>query len=35
MGATFDVLPEASHFLQNTHGAEVAQTVLRRIADEG
>jgi len=34
MGATFDLIPEAGHFLQNTHGAEVADHVLRRIAEE-
>ena len=34
MGATFDVIPEANHFLQNTHGAEVAGHILRRIGEE-
>jgi haloalkane dehalogenase len=32
MGATFDVLPTANHFLQNTHGEEVVRCLLRRIA---
>lgn len=32
--ATFDLLPEARHFLQDTHGAEIAGTVLRRVAEE-
>ncbi len=34
MGATFDVIPDANHFLQNTHGAEVVEHILRRIAEE-
>jgi haloalkane dehalogenase len=34
MGATFEVIPEANHFLQNTHGAEVAERILRRIAED-
>ena len=33
MGATFDVIPEANHFLQNTHGAEAAEHIRRRIAE--
>lgn len=32
--ATFDPIPEAGHFLQNTHGAEVARLLLLRIAQE-
>jgi haloalkane dehalogenase len=35
MGATFDPIAEAGHFLQNTHGVEVASHLLRRIAEEG
>jgi haloalkane dehalogenase len=34
MGATFDLLPDANHFLQNTHGEAVAGIVLGRIAEE-
>ena len=34
MGATFDAIPAASHFLQDTHGAEVAAHILRRISEE-
>lgn len=34
MGATFDLIPDANHFLQNTHGPLVADHILRRIADE-
>lgn len=34
MAATFDLLPDANHFLQNTHGEAVARIVLRRIDDE-
>ncbi len=34
MGATIDVIPEAAHFLQNTHGPEVVEHILRRIATE-
>jgi haloalkane dehalogenase len=34
MGATFDLIAEANHFLQNTHGETVARIVLRRIDDE-
>jgi haloalkane dehalogenase len=30
-GATFDAIPEAGHFLQNTHGARVADIILRRL----
>ena len=30
MGATFDPIPDASHFLQNTHGARVAELILER-----
>lgn len=35
MGATFDLLADAGHFLQNTHGAVIVDTILRRIAEEG
>jgi haloalkane dehalogenase len=31
MNATFDAIPEAGHFLQNTHGKEVAKFVLAKI----
>ena len=31
LNATFDTIEEAGHFLQNTHGVEVAGHVLRRI----
>ena len=34
MGASFDVIPDANHFLQNTHGAEIAELILRRISEE-
>jgi len=34
MNASFDAIPEAGHFLQNTHGAEVAGFVLARISKE-
>lgn len=32
--ATFDLLPQARHFLQDTHGAEIAEIFLRRVAEE-
>jgi len=32
MNASFDAIPEAGHFLQNTHGEVVARHILRRIA---
>ena len=32
--ATFDLLPQARHFLQETHGAEIAEIFLRRVAEE-
>ena len=31
MGASFDPIPEASHFLQDSHGAQVAELLLKRI----
>lgn len=34
MNASFDAIPEAGHFLQNTHGKQVAAFMLARIADE-
>jgi haloalkane dehalogenase len=34
MNATFDPIPEAGHFLQNTHGKEVAELLLGRISQE-
>lgn len=30
MNATFDPIPDAGHFLQNTHGAEVARLIIER-----
>ncbi|MBT6274914.1 MAG: alpha/beta fold hydrolase, partial [Chromatiales bacterium] len=33
-GATFDAIPEAGHFLQNTHGPEIVRLLLGRIAAE-
>lgn len=35
MGGTFDPIADAGHFLQNTHGPEIVDILLRRIADEG
>lgn len=34
MNATFDGIPDAGHFLQNSHGAETAGHILRRIGEE-
>jgi len=34
MGGTFDPIQDAGHFLQNTHGHEVADTLLARIDGE-
>ena len=34
MNASFDAIPEAAHFLQNTHGSEVVYLLLARIAEE-
>jgi len=34
MNASFDAVTQAGHFLQNTHGAEVAAHVLDRIEQE-
>ena len=34
MNATFDPIPEANHFLQATHGKQIVETLLQRIADE-
>jgi haloalkane dehalogenase len=34
MNASFDVIPEAHHFLQNTHGPTIVEHVLRRIEAE-
>ena len=34
MGASFDAIPDAGHFLQNTHGPEVAAHILKRISEE-
>jgi haloalkane dehalogenase len=33
--ATFDPIEDAGHFLQNTHGEQIANTLLARIAQEG
>jgi haloalkane dehalogenase len=33
-GATFGAIPDAGHFLQNTHGPEIVQLLLHRIAEE-
>jgi haloalkane dehalogenase len=30
--ATFDLIPDAGHFLQETHGAEIARRVLQQVA---
>jgi haloalkane dehalogenase len=35
MGASFDLVPDAHHFLQNTHGPTIVDHVLRRIGEEG
>ncbi len=35
MHASFDPIADAGHFLQNTHGREIVDIVLRRIAEEG
>jgi haloalkane dehalogenase len=35
MSATFDVIPDAHHFLQNTHGPRIVEIILERIAEEG
>ena len=34
MQATFDPIPDANHFLQHTHGAELATILVNRIAEE-
>jgi pimeloyl-ACP methyl ester carboxylesterase len=34
MGATFDRIEDANHFLQNTHGPQIVDVMLRRIADD-
>ena len=34
MSASFDAIPEAGHFLQNTHGTEVSGFILQRISEE-
>jgi haloalkane dehalogenase len=34
MNATFSPIKEAGHFLQNTHGAELAEILLKRISEE-
>jgi pimeloyl-ACP methyl ester carboxylesterase len=33
MKATFDALPDAGHFAQNTHGPDVAELILRRVRE--
>lgn len=35
MGSSFDTVAEASHFLQDSHGPEVVDLILRRVAGEG
>jgi haloalkane dehalogenase len=32
--ASFDGIPDAGHFLQNTHGRQVVELMLARIAQE-
>ena len=34
MGASFDPIADAAHFLQETHGHSVVETILRRVEDE-
>jgi pimeloyl-ACP methyl ester carboxylesterase len=34
MNATFSPIQEASHFLQNTHGKELADILITRISEE-
>jgi haloalkane dehalogenase len=34
MNASFDAIADASHFLQSSHGAEVAELILHRVGDE-
>jgi len=34
MGATFHGIENAGHFLQNTHGFEISERILSRIAEE-
>ncbi len=34
MNASFDPIPEAGHFLQNTHGPEIVELLLKRISEE-
>lgn len=33
--ASFDLIPDAGHFLQDTHGREIADIFLRRLAEQG
>ena len=33
MNAPIDVLPDAGHFLQFTHGPEIVEHILRRASD--
>jgi haloalkane dehalogenase len=35
MGGSFDGIAEAGHFLQNTHGQEVAELILKRLGNAG
>jgi hypothetical protein len=32
--ATFDLLPQTRHYLQETHGAEIAPIFLRKMAEQ-
>jgi hypothetical protein len=34
IASSFDPIPDAHHFLQNTHGAEVADFLTQRISEE-
>ena len=34
MNASFDPIEKAGHFLQNTHGPEIADLLLTRIKEE-
>ena len=34
MAGTFESIPEAGHFLQNTHGPEIVEILLNRISEE-
>ena len=34
MAGTFESIPAAGHFLQNTHGPEIVEILLNRISEE-